>query len=187
MDIVVNCIEWYSMKFIQKVTKPGSTCQEGTWVAPNAKQIKQTSLFLATTRQAVCCMTSRFAWPRNESYECWIFRRCRSVSLSPFTCLCWTGRPSYQRRSGGRPLWRGSSVHHNLWGSLSKKTWGIQDAASPNVPVGRTPSGKEMGSTKESWLPQQLTGENAAKKGSFQDWLSWHLIGIVHLWWGLTD
>ena len=39
-----------------------------------------------------------------------------------------------------------------------------------------SPSGKEMVSTKEGWLSQQHTGENAVKKGSFQDWLSCHLV-----------
>ena len=39
-----------------------------------------------------------------------------------------------------------------------------------------SPSGKETGSTKEGWLPQQHTGEKAVKKGPFQDWLTCHLV-----------
>ena len=123
--------------WLKSVTKPGSTCQEGTWVAPNAKQIKQTSLVLAPTRQAIWCMDSRFAWPRNESHECWIFRRCRSISLSPFTCLCWTGWPSYQRCSGGQPLWRSGPLQHHYWGPLQEEARHVQDETFPNVWMGR--------------------------------------------------
>ena len=50
--------------------------------------------------------------------------------------LQWQTLPGDQRSVGGQPLWRVRPVHNINWRPLQAKTWFLQDATSPDVPMG---------------------------------------------------